>query len=81
MKSFFLLLIGLGVVVIGLNSAIGQAQKKGGRKQGNEVRRGILALLPSSFDAFYPPQARQPIFLLKIFAMDTSYGAIAADLV
>lgn len=81
MRKFVLLLIGLGILTIGLTSAIGHDQKKGRPKQGNEASRGILPSLPGSLDALYPPQAGQPIFLLKMFAIDTSYGAIAADLV
>ena len=36
--------------------------------------------LPESLDAFYPPAAVRPVYLLKMLSLETSFSGIIADL-
>jgi len=70
----------LTILIFGLASSGSQAQKKGRREQGKETLKNISAPLPSSLDALFPPNAGQPIYLLKMMELGTSFTGIVVDL-
>ncbi len=39
-----------------------------------------MSPLPSSLDAFYPPSANRPVYLLEMLALETSFSGIVVDL-
>lgn len=75
MRRFtLLLLLGiLTILIIGLEDTSSQSQKMQGVKS-------IASPPPSSLDTLYPPKAEDPIFLLSMLGLDTSFLAIVADL-
>ena len=80
MKRFTSLWIGVIVLAIVLGSTAGQAQQKGKSKQARGTLKTVSGQIPSSLDAFYPPKAKQPIFLFGMLGLGTSFSSIAADL-
>lgn len=40
----------------------------------------MVAPIPDSLDSFYPPTARQPLYLLNMLRLDTSFSGIVVDL-
>ncbi len=80
MRRFAWLCIGLGILVSGLGYSGINAQKKENPTQEVQAPKGMSALLPSSLDALYPPEAEQPIFLFKKLGMATSFSGIVSDL-
>ncbi len=72
-KAAKLLLLGILIVLtFGLGKATSQSQ-------GEEIK-AITSPLPSSLDALYPPRAEQPIFLIDMLGLDTSFWGIVVDL-
>ena len=47
-----------------------------------EAKRGVPAILPipESLNAFYPPLADRPVYLLKMLSLETTFSGIAVDL-
>lgn len=68
----------ISILLIALGPTISQAETKGGAKQMNNPN--VVALLPSSLDALFPPKAEQPIYLFKKLGLSSFFAGIVADL-
>jgi hypothetical protein len=83
MRRLRLLRMGLMVLAIVLESAVGQAQEMGKPKQakGNvKTVSGPSGPLPSSLAALYPPKTKQPLLLVGMFELGTYFSGIVAEL-
>ena len=81
MKRFMVLWIGAIMLAVVLGSTGGHAQEKVKPKLAKATVKTVSDTLPSSLDTFYPPKAKQPVFLFQMLGLGTSFSGIAADLI
>ena len=82
MKKLFLLSAGTGLAIIlilsfgfsGTNSIKAQIEGK------ERLALNDYVSLPRSLNALYPPQTKEPLYLLKMFELNTFFSGIVADL-
>ncbi|NIS59723.1 MAG: hypothetical protein GTO13_03160 [Proteobacteria bacterium] len=70
------ILLPLGILIFltfGPGSTTSQSQQ-------TEEIEAIGSSLPSSLDALYPPKAENPVFLINMLSLDTSFWGIVVDL-
>ncbi|MEE9504265.1 MAG: hypothetical protein V3V90_03985, partial [Thermodesulfobacteriota bacterium] len=67
----------LTILVIAIAFTSAQKQKTVSLEQAHEKPTGTM---PSSLDAFYPPKAKQPIYLVKMLQLANPFAGIVIDL-
>jgi len=81
MKRLFLPLTGVLIVLIFmLTFYTFQAQKMESSELKKGAWTGIAAPPPSSLDNFYPPRAKEPVFLFRMIGMANFFAGIVSDL-
>ncbi len=81
MKRLFLPLTGFLIVLIFLLTFyIFQAKKMESSELKKEALTEITAQTPSSLDNFYPPKAKEPVYLFRMIGMATFFAGIVSDL-
>ncbi|NIM59983.1 MAG: hypothetical protein GTO16_13745 [Candidatus Aminicenantes bacterium] len=79
-KLFFQSAAILTILILGLAFSNSQAKVKEKSELGKVTVKNKTAPLPRSLDTFYPPRAKEPIYLFKMMELAISFTGIVVDL-
>ena len=74
-------LISNGILITGLVFTGSQAEKEQGMESHPAEGRASTDPLPQSLDALYPPQAEQPLYLMRMVGLEIPFSGLVADCV